>query len=97
MCVFVCVKRWAAGRWVGGGGGGLFGTPVLFGSYPDEQGKEGAPALIISGPPVPILALQGRATFATPDGGRVVLKASSTVAAGKRAGKTVAGPQFHKQ
>lgn len=32
MCVFVCVKRRAAG-----GGGGLFGTPVLFGSHPDER------------------------------------------------------------
>lgn len=33
MCVFVCVKRWAVG-----GGRGLFGTPVLFGSHPDERG-----------------------------------------------------------
>lgn len=32
MSVFVCVKRRAVG-----GGRGLFGTPVLFGSYPDER------------------------------------------------------------
>lgn len=45
MCFFVCVKRWE------GEGGGLFGTPALFGSHSAEE----APVIIINVHPVPRL------------------------------------------